>query len=118
MRTLKEFNKNTSKRTGIQSHCKYCQSDYFKKFRVDPETQRRRRIKSEYGITIDQYEEMYKSSDGRCYICGDFHPQLCIDHCHGTGRVRGLLCSTCNRGLGHFKDNVFTMQSAIDYLLN
>ena len=67
-----------------------------------------------YGITKEDFEEMY---DGHCHICclpvgRDCH----IDHCHKTRKVRGLLCNTCNKGLGLFKDSTANLYAAIIYL--
>lgn len=72
-----------------------------------------------YGLTMAQYEAMRKACDYSCEICGTRETadhQLHIDHCHATGRVRGLLCPQCNQGLGNFKDNVDAMATAIAYL--
>ena len=73
----------------------------------------------QYGLTRDRYNEMVKTQGNTCAICGQA-PQgkkaLCIDHCHTTGKVRGLLCVGCNVGLGYFKDNTAYMTSAIAYL--
>lgn len=73
-----------------------------------------------YGITIADYERMLAEQGGVCAICrskdpgpkGTFH----IDHCHTTGRVRGLLCTRCNPGLGYFQDDPELLSSAISYL--
>ena len=52
-----------------------------------------------------------------CKICDD-PDDLVIDHCHTTGRVRGILCRTCNGGLGFFKDNIKALAGAVLYLSN
>lgn len=62
-----------------------------------------------YGITPEQYAEMEDSQDGRCAACGGEQDNkrarvLCVDHCHNSGRVRGLLCTTCNVALGMLKE--------------
>lgn len=79
-----------------------------------------------YNITIDDYNELLNKQNGVCAICGNnetvIHGKsgelkpLSVDHCHVTGKVRGLLCSSCNLSLGGFKDNVKTLKSAIKYL--
>jgi len=78
-----------------------------------------------YGITYGDYQRMLEEQGGRCKLCnGDgfvmdknkHKLKLVVDHCHKTGAVRGLLCHNCNRGLGLFKDNHNTLQSAIEYL--
>lgn len=61
------------------------------------------------------YAPLKVAQDHRCAICRRLVP-LCIDHDHKTDRVRGLLCGTCNSGLGMFADDVGRLQGAIEYL--
>jgi hypothetical protein len=70
-----------------------------------------------YKITEDDYTAFLQRQDYRCAIC-ETEPttRLQIDHDHQTGRVRGLLCQTCNRGLGLFHDNIAKLKNAIKYL--
>ena len=78
------------------------------------------RIK-QYGITIEEYNTIFETQDGCCAICGAHQSalknKLCIDHDHETDEVRGLLCSSCNKGLGIFKDDTNALQKAIEYLI-
>jgi hypothetical protein len=70
-----------------------------------------------YGLTLDQYHAMLKAAAGRCPLCElPFRETPCIDHDHTTGRVRGLLCRTCNRALGLFNDDPARLRAAADYL--
>lgn len=73
-----------------------------------------------YGITKEDYLRMVDEQDGRCAICQkpyDWEQSaLYIDHCHTTDKVRGLLCRSCNKGLGHFFDDVASLGRAIEYL--
>jgi len=80
---------------------------------------RGKRIRS-YGIQVDEFDAMMLDQDSKCYIClGDNGLiALCIDHDHKTGKVRGLLCNRCNRGLGLFQDNPELLFKAVDYLVN
>lgn len=63
---------------------------------------------------------MLADQSGGCAICGKMDNGdgrfLYVDHCHATGKVRGLLCHNCNSGIGHFRDNVALMHKAIDYV--
>jgi len=87
---------------------------------------RRENLLRRYGLTVDTYNLLYAKHDGKCGICNKEEsalsyltgrPQrLAIDHDHATGKVRGLLCFSCNRALGYFKDNSILLQSAIRYL--
>lgn len=76
---------------------------------------RRRDILRRYEMTPEQFEEMSKEQDGMCLICGREVP-LVVDHDHLTGKVRGLLCRTCNSGLGQFRDDRDLLRAAIEYL--
>lgn len=76
-------------------------------------------IKREYGLSLEDYDKMILSQSGSCLICGancENKRNLSVDHCHKTGKVRGLLCIGCNRGLGAFKDNINHLKEAIQYL--
>jgi hypothetical protein len=84
--------------------------------RVCKKCRRGRRYKSVYGITMEEYEKMYKKQKGKCQLCGKKEKKLKVDHCHSNGQVRGLLCTTCNTGLGHLKDNTSILENAIQYL--
>jgi hypothetical protein len=78
-------------------------------------------MKRKYGMTFKKYEQMLSDQSGLCAICAspppDHHKKrLNIDHCHSSGRVRGLLCDACNRALGLFKDDPDVLLKAISYL--
>ena len=86
------------------------------------------RLKKKYNITIEQYEQMIIDQNGCCWICGisenirnypsekNKRTKLCIDHCHKTEIVRGLLCWRCNGMLGMASDSIATLSKAIEYL--
>lgn len=73
-------------------------------------------------ITSEEYEEWYKKQNYRCAICSSFGcnrrtaRKLCVDHCHKTGRVRGLLCHRCNTAIGLLDDSIDKLLKAIKYL--
>ena len=78
---------------------------------------RRQRAKQrKYGISREIHEEMVAAQGGRCLICKR-KAELCIDHDHESGVVRGLLCRRCNMGLGYFGENPIILQRAIRYLM-
>lgn len=77
------------------------------------------KLKSVYGLTLEQYEAMYAAHKGVCAICKNPEPKgrsLHIDHCHETGKIRGLLCSHHNHLLGFAQDSILILESAIMYL--
>lgn len=72
-----------------------------------------------FGLTAESYWDLYKKQNGKCFICGKKSSRkLGVDHCHKTNKVRGLLCVSCNVGLGHFKDSTELLKKAIRYLKN
>ena len=79
----------------------------------------RRKRERQFGVTHDEFLALFAAQGGVCAICGngnDGARQLSIDHDHGTGAVRGLLCDRCNPMLGYARDNVAVLQAAIAYL--
>jgi hypothetical protein len=68
-----------------------------------------------YGISLEQWDDMVIAQSGRCAIC-DLPSDLVVDHCHTAQRVRELLCSTCNSGLGHLKDDPARLRAAAAYI--
>lgn len=85
------------------------------------EYNRRNLLMNTYGITLEEYAMMFMEQDGVCAICKlpeRDERNLCVDHDHETGLVRGLLCSKCNKALGGFNDQVELVEAALQYLLN
>ncbi len=94
--------------------------------RNNPDARRNVDFKRKFGITVDKYNEMLILQKGVCAICGkpessiDHRTKqirnLAVDHCHSSGKVRGLLCSCCNVAIGQLKDDIALLSSAISYL--
>lgn len=103
------------------SRCKSCSAQYTRaRLASLSETERTATVREsnllrKYGLTIGQWQEMFEAQEGRCKICGD-ESKLVVDHCHTEGHVRSLLCSPCNMGLGHFRDDPVRLSAAIEYL--
>ena len=88
------------------------------KYRTKPEVKdrvKKRRLELRYGITHEKFLELKELQQNMCAICRK-KTELHIDHCHETGKVRGLLCGPCNRALGLLKDNIDFLLKAIEYL--
>lgn len=111
------------------------QSRHIEKKRTDPELRRRRRdyeAQRLYGLAPEELQNLVASQEGACAICDcvpqvedTLHPRyhrgyasamLHIDHCHATGKVRGLLCGKCNALLGLADENPATLLAAVEYL--
>ena len=72
-------------------------------------------LKQKYGISLEDFNLMKQSQNNSCKICRKDKP-LIVDHCHETGKIRGLLCSRCNSSIGLVDENIETLESAIEYL--
>ncbi len=103
---LSEFHKRSD--TGkYQNGCKECYHSA--------------QMKRNYGITLEVYDRMYEQQNGLCAICrlpqlSKRNTRFCVDHDHDTGQVRGLLCDSCNRGIGLLKDDPRLLENAAQYL--
>lgn len=94
------------------------QKEYYHK---DKESYKWRNIKNSYGLTKEQFFDMFDTQDGKCALCKKPFPgmsrnELHIDHCHETNIVRGLLCMQCNVGLGMLGDNEAGITQALAYV--
>lgn len=80
----------------------------------------RRTTLRQYGLTIEQFDEMSAKQGGRCAVCGspprNGKANLDVDHDHKTGKVRGLLCDVCNRAIGLLGDDAESLARAAQYL--
>lgn len=86
----------------------------------NPKKRKNQRLK-QYGITYIEFESLMNKCNRKCEICGydnieDKKTFPVVDHCHESGKVRGILCSKCNFALGHFNDSIDNLQNAIKYL--
>lgn len=78
-------------------------------------------LKRYWGLTREDFDRMLEAQGGVCAICKKSHwmgvgKRPHVDHCHMSGKIRGLLCNLCNVGLGAFKDDVDSLANAIKYL--
>ena len=106
---LSEFYKHPYKKDGKQSHCKTCM--------IETTSTRQYRVK--YNMTREDRDSMIKSQNYQCAICGYFfksEKHTHIDHCHTTGKIRGILCSYCNMAIGLLKDSTEIIENAAKYL--
>lgn len=89
---------------------------YYKEHRKEVYlNQRRNALKNSYGLTIEGYEVLVQSQNGKCCICLLEKP-LVVDHDHETGKIRGLLCHKCNSGIGMMCDDIKIVRMAYEYL--
>jgi len=118
---ISEFPWN-KKKTRPLARCYDCRN---KEYRGDENAKaraRNRNLLKQYGITLKDYNSLILKQKGKCLICGipqeDLKQGLHVDHDHKTGEIRGLLCGSCNGGLGLFKDNIILLRKAIKYIKN
>lgn len=104
---------------------------YFDLYKKDPRYKEnmkrysRKSVLKTFGITHEDYDRMFREQKGVCAICGNNKPDasgrrknLCVDHCHTTGRIRGLLCHSCNVTIGLMKESPLLLRKAAEYLEN
>ena len=127
-----EFHNHAAAKDGKQKTCKSCQKAYSQSeacrvnrkvyYQKTKQAHIERNLKRQYGLDWEAYHAILKMQNDCCAIClspdsGSMCSQrLFVDHCHVTGKVRGLLCHHCNSALGHFQDNIHILQSAITYV--
>ena len=79
-------------------------------------------LKKIYGITIEDYDNLLLKQNNCCAICKQhksiFTKALAVDHCHVSGKIRGLLCTNCNRAIGNLKDSIDNIKNALMYMEN
>jgi Recombination endonuclease VII len=116
VKSVDDFWKNKATKSGIHPHCKKC---------VYPDNQKRKtravmratHLRKSYGLSLSDFQAMLDKQKGACLIClCDLSPKACVDHCHSTGAIRGLLCDGCNNGLGRLKDSPALLRRAAEYL--
>ena len=103
---------------GWASNCKDCESLRKRVYaQENAEVVRDRQLKNYYGLDLTTYRCMFLSQGGLCNICKcPSEESLCVDHCHSTGEIRGLLCRTCNVALGLLNDDPELLESALIHL--
>lgn len=121
-----EYHKRLDRPCGVKSICKECVLIYPKEKKRAEGYSRRYGLLRSYGITLEDFEKMLISQDYKCIICNihsdsvmshKTHRHLCVDHCHDTGMIRGLLCNNCNRAIGILKDDPQVLLNAYNYLI-
>lgn len=122
---LEGFYPHPQTKDGRRSTCKTCENVQARAWHAaNPDRRkiikRRYWLKIHYGITPEQYDEILAAQDGRCACCETRTPGgtggFAVDHCHTTGKIRGLLCSNCNAGIGKLGDGVEGVARALAYL--
>jgi len=138
---LSEFSKSKNSNDGVGSRCKVCDNKARKKYYASNQKgrelayikSRARYLKATYNMTLAEYDAILVKQNNSCAICNkplsqqleedgakcglDCRPRMfAVDHCHATGKNRGLLCNECNRALGFFKDNPEILRTAAQYI--
>ena len=117
-KSIKEFATDKSKCDGLYSSCDDCRGKLYKK-PIYKSIRRKAHLKRAFGLTPDEYNIMVKKQNGRCAICNGKNKNnwnLAIDHDHKTGKIRQLLCASCNVILGTAYDDINILKAAIKYL--
>lgn len=124
VKPVESFNKDKTSHDGLCYWCRDCQRNNHRQWYINntdrvkqnvakwqaenPEkcrvSRRKIHLKRQYGLTPEQVEEMVILQEGKCKICNKKFV-LCVDHCHKTGHIRGMLCKKCNAALGWYENN-------------
>ena len=120
---ISEFVRDASRPDGYKNRCKECHNIRNRRWyttthgvNVSKKNYRKQLLKK-YGLTPAQYEDLWNAQNKCCAICSQpSDTNLYVDHCHATGLARGLLCRTCNLGLGMFRDDPDLLEVALSYL--
>jgi hypothetical protein len=119
-KSLVEFNKDIHTAFKIAIYCRECNKKRSNlRYVNNKDEHRNTQLKSDYKITLNEYNEILIKQEYKCAICGNIkngNRRMCVDHNHSTGEIRGLLCSRCNLGIGSFCDDVNLLTNAINYL--
>lgn len=101
-----------------RGECAACAEPHFSTSSIycQPCHRRNYRLGRNFGITLLDFLDMEKQQSGKCAICDELCADLHVDHCHDTGVVRGLLCGSCNRGIGLLRDDPGILMNAVNYL--
>jgi len=104
----------------LSARCKPCHQKYKKTNKNTTKNRKAEKLKLRYGLTYEEWENIRSNENYQCMICGvseeEMDKKLDIDHCHSSGKVRGVLCNPCNRMLGNAQDNINILKAAIEYL--
>ena len=120
-KVVTEFYKRKNRPSGYLSECKECTKQRnLNRYKDNPDKINDMRAAKTYGISYDAVIKMREEANGVCKICGregiKHHSRLVIDHCHATGKVRGLICSKCNTILGYCDDDPSILNKLSTYL--
>jgi RNase P subunit RPR2 len=126
VKSLMVFNRSAKSKDGYQWFCKECAKVYNKKRYVyDAELSRMKHLKRTYGLTSEEYQELFTLQNGACAAWGQPETandprtkqikNLQVDHCHTTGKVKALLCKECNNALGLLHDDPTRIRLLLQY---
>lgn len=140
LKQLDQFYPRKNSKDGKDGRCKKCcrkkvkeylrtengkilkqkQLEKYKKTEKYKKSKRKEQFKRRYNISLDEYEKMFQEQNECCKICNrhqnTLEISLAVDHDHKTNKIRGLLCSSCNKALGFLKDDISILEKAIKYL--
>lgn len=132
--SFNNFVKDKNTKTGYNAQCKKCRRKYNQEYVRRPEVKAKARLrnkdpkiiayhknwhlKKRYNITLEEWSQILQKQNNKCMICKDplTFKLIPVDHSHTSGKIRGILCNFCNRGLGWFKDSPDVLRRAANYL--
>ena len=135
LKPLIAFTKMAKNKDGYRNYCRVCANAQNKIYKATPEAKAKARawekkqrelnpnystiksLMSNYGMTLEDYDAMFEAQGKACAICGATdNCRFVVDHHHGTGKVRAILCNKCNVALGLLNEDVELFKKAIEYI--
>lgn len=128
---LEDFFKERGGKDGLRSGCKVCRKKeydtWLNRLKINPnlvkemsEKDRYKKLYKRFGMTKEEYNTLFSSQNGCCAICkqhqSEFKRSFAVDHCHKTGKIRGLLCGNCNTALGLLREDKISLINMMTYL--
>jgi len=118
-KSWKDFSRKIKGIFGLQPNCKECSKKWWSEDPIrQKKIQKNSKLKAKFNLTLDQYNEILTHQNGKCAICHKVqnNVSLAVDHCHKTGKIRGLLCGPCNQSIGLLKEDLQIIENLKDYL--
>lgn len=111
---------NLAKNKRPYSYCRSCTTQLGREWkkRTNYKPSKTYEVNYRYGITLEEYDNLFIEAGNTCKICGRSHLKMVLDHCHTTGKIRGIICTNCNTAMGLIAESVDTLDKMKEYVID